>query len=253
MNVLFLSFVVLLQAQTVVQTTGVEGIVTRSGTAEPIARARVLVTSANAVNAPATLTRTGDTGRFAVPGLPAGQYRIAVERDGYVRGISIVAVTDRAATPASIALTPTSVITGRVVDAQGNPASRAFVRAVAGKQTYEAQTNDLGEYRIFDLPPGQYVVSAAPYLPPRIEGTMLIRPSPPSPYAPGEGQAMLSLFRMVQAGDYIDAMALTREVYVPVYYPGTTDVSGAATLELRAGATLAGIDMNVARAPAPQR
>ena len=33
------------------------------------------------------------------------------------------------------------------------PVSRAFVRATGGKQTYEGQTNDLGEYRIFDLRP----------------------------------------------------------------------------------------------------
>ena len=257
MTLLLLSFVVLWQAQagaqTVAQAAGLEGVVTRSGTTEPVARARVLVTSADGVDAPATLTRTDDTGRFVVPGLPAGQYRVVVERDGYIRSMTPVAVTGRAPTAAAIALTPTGVITGRVVDAQGNPASRAFVRVTGGRQTYEGQTNDLGEYRIFDVPSGKYVVSASLYLAPRIEGTMLIRPTPPSPYAPGEGQAMLPLARMVQAGDYIDPMALMREAYVPVYYPGTTDVSGATTLELNAGATLAGIDMTVARAPASAR
>jgi hypothetical protein len=79
---------------------------------------------------------------------------------------------------------------------------------------------------------------------------MLIRPSPPSPYARGEGQAMLPLLRMVQAGDYIDPMALTREVYLPVYYPGTTDATRAAALDLAAGSTLTGIDLTVVRAPA---
>ena len=267
MTLLLLSVVVvLLQAQTTAQTAAqtavqasaqiaartasVEGVVTRSGTTEPIARARVLVTSADGMNVPATLTRTDDTGRFVVAGLPAGPYRVVVEKDGYVRSVQPVAVTERAAMPATIALTPTGVITGRVVDAQGNPASRAFVR-VAGKQTYEGQTNDLGEYRIFDLPPGTYVVSASLYLAPRIEGTTLIRPTPASPYAPGEGQAMISLPRLIQSGDYIDPMALTREVHIPVYYPGTIDVSGATPLELNAGATLTGIDMTVARAPAP--
>jgi hypothetical protein len=163
-----------------------------------------------------------------------------------------VTLTGRAVTPATIALTPTGVISGRVVDAQGSAVSRAFVRAAGGKQTYEGQTNDLGEYRIFDLPPGKYIVSASLYLAPRIEGTMLIRPSPPSPYSPGEGQAMLPLLRMLQAGDYIDPMALAREVHVPVYYPGATDAAGATTLDLTPGATLSGIDMTVVRAPAPR-
>jgi len=175
---------------------------------------------------------------------------VVVERDGYVRAVSVATFESAAGTVMAIALTPTGVIAGRVVDAQGNPVSRVFVRAVSGKVTYEAQTDDLGEYRIFDLPPGQYVVNAAPYLAPRIEGTMLIRPTPPSPYAPGEGQAMLFLTRMLQAGDYIDPIALTREGYVPVYYPGTTDAAGATALDLKAGATISGIDMTVVRAPA---
>ena len=62
---------------------------------------------------------------------------------------------------------------------------------------------------------------------------------------------MLPLLRMIQAGDFIDPIALTREVYVTVYYPGTTDATRAATLELAPGATLAGIDLIVVRAPAP--
>jgi hypothetical protein len=229
---------------------GIAGVVLRSGSTEPLPRARVLVTPADGVNEPATLARTDGTGRFAVPVLPAGRYRIVVDREGYVRSASVVAVTAGGSTPARIALTPTGVITGRVVDAEGTPVARTIVRASTGTASFEGQTNDLGEYRIWDLPPGRYVVSGAPYLPPRIDGTMLIRPSPPSPYARGEGQAMLPLLRMVQAGDYIDPMALTREVYLPVYYPGTTDATRAAALDLAAGSTLTGIDLTVVRAPA---
>ena len=210
---------------------------------------RILVSSVDGVNAPPTLARTDDTGRFAVPALPAGRYRIVADREGYVRAMAIVAVTAGARIPATIALTPTGVITGRVVDAEGSPVARAIVRAVAGTQVSEGQTNDLGEYRIWGLPPGQYIVSGAPYLPPRIDGTMLIRPTPPSPYARGEGQAMLPLLRMIQAGDFIDPIALTREVYVTVYYPGTTDATRAAMLDLVPGATLTGIDLIVVRSP----
>jgi acyl-CoA reductase-like NAD-dependent aldehyde dehydrogenase len=147
-------------------------------------------------------------------------------------------IESAAATTTAIAFTPTGVITGRVADAQGNPVSRAFVRAASGKVSYEGQTNDLGEYRIFDLPPSQYVVNAAPYLAPRIEGTTLIRPSPPSVYAPGEGQAMLFLTRMLQAGVPPDALhfvpgdgaevggALTRDPRLAgVVFTGSTDTA----------------------------
>ncbi len=252
MNLLLAWVIVLMQAQAGGQVRSVQGVVTRDGSSDPVANARILVTSVDGVGTPATLARTDREGRFVVPGLPAGRYRIIVERDGYVRAVSMATIESAAATTTAIALTPTGVITGRVADAQGNPVSRAFVRAASGKVSYEGQTNDLGEYRIFDLPPGQYVVNAAPYLAPRIEGTTLIRPSPPSVYAPGEGQAMLFLTRMLRAGDYIDSMALTREVYVPVYYPGTTDAAGVTALDLKAGATISGVDMIVVRAPAPR-
>lgn len=254
MNLLLASLIVLMQAQAAVQGLqgrGIEGVVTRDGSGEPVAGARILVTPADGVSTSATVARTDRDGRFVAAGLPAGRYRIVVERDGYVRAVSVASIESAGGT-AAIALTPTGVIAGRVADGQGNPVSRVFVRAVSGKVTYQGQTNDLGEYRIFDLPPGQYVVNAAPYLAPRIEGTMLIRPSPPSVYAPGEGQAMLFLTRMLQAGDYIDPIALTREVYVPVYYPGTTDAAGATALDLKAGATISGVDMIVVRAPAPR-
>lgn len=252
MNLLLAWVLVLTQAPAAGQVRSVQGVVTRDGSSDPVANARILVTSADGVDTPATLARTDRDGRFVVPGLRVGRYRIIVERDGYVRAVSITTIESAAATTAAIALTPTGVITGRVADAQGYPVSRAFVRAVSGKVSYEGQTNDLGEYRIFDLPPGQYVMNAAPYLAPRIQGTTLIRPSPPSPYAPGEGQAMLPLMRMLQAGDYIDPIALAREVYVPVYYPGTTDAAGATALDLKAGATISGVDMIVVRAPAPR-
>lgn len=238
MNLLLAWVIVLMQAQAGGQVRSVQGIVTRDGSSDPIANARILVIPVDGVDSPVTLARTDREGRFLVPGLPAGRYRIIVERDGYVRAVSMATIESASVTTTAIGLTPTGVITGRVADAQGNPVSRAFVRAVSGKVSYEGQTNDLGEYRIFDLAPGKYVVNAAPYLAPRIEGTMLIRPTPPSPYAPGEGQAMLPLMRMLQAGDYIDPIALRREVYVPVYFPGTSDAAEATALDLKAGATL---------------
>jgi hypothetical protein len=251
MKLLVLWVVVLLQAEAAIQTGRIDGIVTRRGTRETVPGARILVaSSSDGVSVPVTLARSDRNGRFVVPGLPEGRYRILVERAGYMRALS-VATVEAATTSASIELTPTGVITGRVMDAQGNPVSRVFVRAAAGTSTYQGQTNDLGEYRIFDLPPGRYVVNAAPYQAPYIEGTTLIRPTPPSPYAPGEGRAMVPLLRMAQAGEYIDPIALSREVHVPVYYPGTTDASQATTLELTAGETLTGIDMTVVRASAP--
>lgn len=253
MSLALLLIALLAQSTTVAETSAVEGSVVRVGSSEPVPRARVLVTSAETVRPTGVLTHTDEGGRFIVSGLSPGRYQVAVDRDGYVRAIATVTLTAAARRSAQVELTPTGVITGRVVDANGTPVSRAFVTATTGDLTFQNQTDDLGEYRIFDLPPGRYVVSAAPYLAPRIEGAILIRPTPPGPYSPGEGQAMLSLSRMLQQGDYVDPLALTRERYVPAYYPGTTDATAATPLKLGPGATLTGIDVTVIRGPAATR
>jgi hypothetical protein len=64
------------------------------------------------------------------------------------------------------------VISGKIVDADGDPMAGVGVTAtIAGTQSPMARryspgasgtTNDLGEYRIADLRPGKYVVTAQP-------------------------------------------------------------------------------------------
>lgn len=227
-----------------------EGTVTWGGSSDPVVHARVLIAPAGSTPVRPTLTSTDEHGHFAVYALPPGPYRLIVDHDGFLRAMTEVIVADAKTATVGLAMTATGVISGRMTDGFGTPVARAFVRATSGQRTFEAQTNDLGEYRIFDLPPGSYVVSGAPYLAPRIQGSMLIRPTPPSPYSPGEGQGMLPLARMVQAGDYIESMALTREVYLPVFYPGTTEQASASPIDVMPGATIVGIDLTIARASA---
>src|SRR5262249_53467291 len=68
-------------------------------------------------------------------------------------------------------LMPAGTISGRVFDRDGEPMANVTVEAL--KYVYQegqrvmnvvqtARTNDLGEYRLFWLPPGQYFVSATP-------------------------------------------------------------------------------------------
>jgi hypothetical protein len=97
-------------------------------------------------------------------------------------------------------LIPYGVLTGRIVDADGDPEPYAQVQIlkshyVNGKKTLAmvngAVTNDLGEYRAVDLPAGRYYVYAQ-----ELDG-------PPT-------------------------LDRSKEQYVPVYYPGATDSAGAA-------------------------
>jgi hypothetical protein len=76
------------------------------------------------------------------------------------------------------------------------------------------QTNDLGEYRIWGLQPGKYLV-AATYQPPQSS----------------EGQP-------------------TDEIYLPSFHPSTPDTSQATVVEVQPGAEASGIDVDLRQAHA---
>ena len=253
MKILAFIAVALLQAQ----GPSLRGVVVRQGSTEPIARARVLVTKVDGGIADSRVAETDERGRFAFRGLAAGTYRLVAQHDAFVRPEARLATVGEGQSPGDVMLpmVPTAAITGRVVDEYGDPAANVYVRASLKEATFETRTNDRGEYRLFGLPPGSYTVSAAPYLAARIEDTtlgnqsptpMIIVPTPPSPNAPGEGQAMIFLSRVLQNGDFIPFMALRRESHATVYYPGTTDRTAAGTIDVPAGAVIGAINFTTA-------
>lgn len=221
------------------------GVVVRAGTDLPVARARVLIVPQQRGAEGVRIAISDERGRFQVAMLADGVYRAWAEQEQYVRSspIAVRIAAGAAAGPLTIAMVPTAVITGRVVDPNAEPVADVDVRAENDEGVWEGRTNDLGEYRLFGLPPGTYVVSAAPYLPPRIENAIYVRPTPPSPFSRGEGQFMIPLSRMLEAGDFVDPRALAGAGQVRVFYPGTRDADTAVELEVRPGETTAGIDL----------
>lgn len=251
MRTLILLLVTLLQSP----PASVEGLAIKAGTTEPVAHARVMLTSVEGRLADTRVADTDDRGRFVFRGVAAGAYRLLAQHDAFVRatGRTVTIASGQSIRDLVIAMTPTGVITGRVVDEYGLPVPDVYVRASLKDSTFEATTNDLGEYRIFGLPPGAYIVSAAPYPAARLERTvlpggrgapqdMIITPTPPSPYAPGEGQGMVFLPNLLKNGDFIPFMALRGESNATVYYPGTTDATAAAPIEVPPGAAIGGIN-----------
>jgi hypothetical protein len=106
---------------------------------------------------------TNERGSFRVADLPAGRYGYRVERTGY---IAAEPMTDNLAGTISLSagdelrntnfrMQRAGVITGRVVYADGEPFSGATLTT---RQGGRATTNDLGEYRIANLSPGDYSV-----------------------------------------------------------------------------------------------
>ena len=254
MKHLLLIFSALLQAS----QPSVDGAALKAGTPESIAHARVMLTRVGGGLADTRVTETDDKGRFVFRSVAPGTYRILAQHDAFVRpaGQTVTIAPGQSVRDVVLRMTPTGVITGRVVDEYGDPVPDVYVRATLKDSTFETTTNDLGEYRLFGLPPGAYILSAAPYLAARIEKemklgntpptAMIIVPTPPSPYSPGEGQAMMYLAQALKAGNFIPFMALRGESHATVYYPGTTDPSAAAPIEVLPGAVVGGFNFTTA-------
>lgn len=195
-------------------TAEVAGRVLAEDTGLPLSGARVSLTRASelfnreGIVAPRSL-ETGADGSFSFAGLPAGDYWLtasdAFTRDRYLRGgykaqgsdgsSAVLTVKDgQRLRNVDITLSPAAVIAGRVTDEQGDPLARIMVMALrwTGSRPVRtgapATTDDLGQYRLFGLTPGDYVVAAEQRLAPtgaHPSGLLLTY----SPEALGPGQA----------------------------------------------------------------
>ena len=179
---------------------------------------------------------TGSDGKFTLRDMDPGTYIIAVERDGYVvpRGQSQTVTVQAGETTSDVKLKlqRTGAITGRILDADGDPISGVSVVASAtrpGKDarqgTFYATTNDRGEYRIFHLAPGEYRVSATYSPRSRFDGVR-VQPVLAAGAAPAPGV----------------------EAYPALYYPGVMDARQAAVVKVEPGAELPGFDLQLVRA-----
>ena len=172
---------------------------------------------------------TDADGHFRIENVLPGRYRIFLERTGFVgvngRGLKsdTNVFTVQAGRPVEdlvFRMLPTAVISGRITDEDGDPMSGVRVLAlkkVPGKATREGAgteaTNDLGEYRLAGLFPGQYWVVAMP--PPDFRDYEKQQEKS----APGDNQSAPQ----------------TDTRYVPTYYPGTYDAMQAAAVTLKPG------------------
>src|SRR5215813_8305996 len=116
-------------------------------------------------------TECDDEGNFKLTGLKPVAYRIEASLPGYI-GLSEVngAGIHRIGEDLTIPMSRGGAITGRVTDVRGEPLEGVFVnlqmvRDLEGRETSQwfkkhgFLTDDRGVYRIYELPPGVYVVS----------------------------------------------------------------------------------------------
>jgi hypothetical protein len=243
--------------------TGV--VMSDEATPQPLRRATVTLMS---TDAPVVKTVFTDAaGRFTVPELPAGRYSLSATKGGYVRMSYGAKRHDRPGTPVnlhegqqltglSLRLPRGGVIAGRILDENGGPGAGVQVRllqyrmqlgervlmpALGGSLMGET-TDDRGMYRLYGLPPGEYLVAASPRntnvgeirasTDAEIRAALAALQQPATP-APPAGQPLPPPREHVTVG------------FAPVYFPGSPSVGGASTISLGPGEERSGVDFSL--------
>jgi hypothetical protein len=219
------------QAITVGQVRG--RVVSTAGT--PLSRAKVALARVGRV--PDVRTADSDRdGGFAFTALPVGVYRVLASKAGYsAAGVGRDAVTqdtlrtagrvvtvtgEQTADNVELSLAPWSTVTGRVSDDEGDPIQGAIVRLLqvrylAGRRQLvpvgptERRTDDRGEYRLFGMPPGAYILSASVH----------------------------------------EVAAADSPGYARTYYPGTARAGDARFVQVQPSAHLTNLDLDLVRSP----
>jgi hypothetical protein len=187
---------------------------------------------------------TDDEGQFVVSDVSPGRYVLEVSKPGFVVTQYGALAIGAAGTPldveagSSVSLVVrmprSAALSGTIRDVSGRPIPN--LRVSAGDRT--ATTDDLGQYRIWGLTPGRYRIAAIP-------------PASAGPAAVLAATAVTDWLRRASAGESaalrigptMQAASITRSVtYSPVYYPGTVDMSSAASIEVAPGQEQAGLD-----------
>lgn len=206
-------------------TAAIRGQVIAADTGTPLRRAVVRAFSQGGGNG---IGQTDAEGRYEIPHLPAGRYFVSVQRTGYVNlqwgqrapnqpGVPIEIADGQTLDKVNFALPRGGAISGRIVDELGEPL--AFVQVTVqryafaggtrrlvggGSEGASDRTDDLGQYRLFGLVPGDYYVAAT------LRNVEFMPISPTS-------------------------TSVTSDGYASTYYPGTGSVADARRVTLRAG------------------
>jgi hypothetical protein len=211
----------------------IEGTVVNDRTGLPLGRAHVALRPAQA-GLSAIGVDTDDKGAFAIREVEPGRYSLSALRDGYVAssiclmGVLRLPQIFAIGAKESIAnltfrLRPFAVMAGRISFDDGEPAMNIRVEAYREHRNHlrhgyvlaaSATTNDRGEYRMFGLQPGSYIVAATNERPPaadeRVRETQALR-------------------------------------YATTFYTNSTKLSEAVPVRLEYGQEIGGIDVFLAR------
>jgi hypothetical protein len=145
-----------------------------------------------------------------------------------------------------------SVVSGRIITAEGEPAAQATVQAYTYQysngqrslaEVKNVQTNDLGEYRLFWLAPGEYFVSVTNSSGDD-DSPVGVADVSQGRGARGAGGALRVLTAIADRGGPL-VQAFTGSTTPPVFYPGTIDPDGAIPITVSASVEVRGMDFQL--------
>jgi hypothetical protein len=219
----------------------ISGMVVKLAGGEPLKTATIQLQNLED-HARTTSTVTDVGGRFELKGIDPGRYRLSVSHNGFVTqeygqrrpddpGTILTLRPGQNLKDLLFRLIPTAVIAGRIINEDGDPLPWVQVSALRevysrGKKSLSSETavptNDLGEYRLFDLRPGRYFVRAD--------------------YKPNEHLTGRGEIERISGGE--------PHGYVPMYYPGSPDPARASPLVVKAGEEIPSVEIAVRPVPA---
>jgi hypothetical protein len=201
---------------------------------------------------------TGDDGTFSFADIAPGTYRLRVDRDGYLSqeygqkswtgaGVPITLQPNQTLSGLSFQLVQGGTIVGRILDENLEPVTGIQVEAL----TYiyqngirnlvserQVETNDLGEYRLYWLAPGDHYVSAIPNS--RRGG--LVQGNSGGFQRGGRGGGG-------PVPPFANADNPSEETYAATFYPGSIDPETAAPVRVAAASEVRGIDFSLRPTP----
>jgi len=217
-----------------------EGSVVNKVTGAAVKHAHVMYIKVPSDNSSPISTDTDADGHFSMS-LPAGSYRLWVERPGFARqaygsrtpegvGTVLTLSPGQRVRDVNLRMAPLGAISGRVLDEEGEPLQGVgiqvlrFSYATGRRQLIPilgTSTNDRGEYRAYGLASGRYYLLAT------LRGAPMSHPE--------------------------ETAALVPEVQDPfaaVYYPGVLDFPSASEIPLPEGGEHSDADFHLQRVPA---
>lgn len=221
----------------------VAGMVVRLSDSTPLRGARILL-RADEEGEKSWMAYTDEAGLFNLKDVDPGRYRLRVWRDGIIPlefgqktssdpGAVLSLNAGQSLKDLHFRMSSSAVISGRVMNEGGEPLpwvqmtairigySHGKRRSVFYSSQAGAETNDLGEFRLFGLPPGRYLIRAS--------------------YIPGIRDDIGGNSRLIM-NEKDSSVA-----YLPVYYPNSVDAAKATAIQVKAGEDIPSIDFLLAR------